>query len=252
MAAIQVDDGDPGDLAGGQVAQWLEGGLAGSVDQQGGDRDPVQVGGDRELRRGGAQGQRHRDRREQLGVGDEVLPNLGGKALRGPRMERQGLERLPAALGHGVGPRHPLRQAFARRRREPGHGVGEHLGDDPFGMLQRIADRQAGPERLAADEPAIYPQPFAQRLETVDIGGDAVGLRLRRAGRPSMTQQLDDHRRAHRRQRRDVRSPLRPARQQAVHEQQVRPASIAVDLDVHIHRRGSLAGSSPGPYRRRR
>jgi len=100
-------------------------------------------------------------------------------------------------------------------------------------MLEGVVHRQPRAERLAADRPALDAELGADRLEAVDVGRHAVGGRIVRRAGPPVSEQFHDDRRRVGGERGQVRPPLGAAGTDAMDEQHVRRAAIAVGFDVH-------------------
>jgi hypothetical protein len=99
----------------------------------------------------------------------------------------------------------------------------------------RISNREAGPERLAAYEPAIDTEVAPDCLEGVNVAGNTIRCRIFRHRRATMPPQFDDHRPGVLLQSREIRPPLRTARQKAVNQKKVGTPAPWLHFDMKLH-----------------
>ena len=78
-------------------------------------------------------------------------------------------------------------------------------------MGQDIAEGQTGSKRLTNDKPVCYAERFPDAFKRLDVALRSVLIGVVGSGRPTVAEQLNHHRAAHRRQRLQIGQPLRPA-----------------------------------------
>ena len=93
-------------------------------------------------------------------------------------------------------------------------------------MLERIAQRQRGAERLAAKQPAVRGELGADLLERSDERIGMIERGIVGGGRAAVPPELDHHGTRDARQRGEVRAPERAAREDAVDQQQKRSLAL--------------------------
>jgi hypothetical protein len=117
----------------------------------------------------------------------------------------------------GIGLNQPFRVAFPLARcGQCRHRIGEDLADDVRRMAVRISNRQTGPERLTAHQPAINTELAPNRFEGVDVACHSIRCRIFRHRRTTMPPKLDDDRPDVLLQICEIWPPLRTARQKAM------------------------------------
>ena len=108
---------------------------------------------------------------------------------------------------------------------ERGRGIGHQVSQDPVRMGQDISEGQAGSQRLTNDKPVCHAERFPDAFKRLHVSLRSVLIGIVGGRRPTVAEQLNHHRAAHRRQRLQIGQPLRPAGEKAVQHQRIRSLS---------------------------